>query len=190
MFGYSEITRRLTAIEYRLREMDVAIIEVMEKMDRVWFAVNRPHSLGVTILKEDSMIRFGMILPVRPANDDDWAEISNGRLTVKVGEGEEVILLTGKGDQLTEDRVFKNDLFVGNQGDRCEATFCYIDNAGNLGSKVGLSFTLVDTVPPVGPTALGVAMLEEIPDPAPEPQPDDIQPIPDTPPVDGTEPIA
>jgi hypothetical protein len=193
MFGYSEISRRLTSIESRLRDMMSLLIEVDEKLDRVVFSVNRPNPLDVKVLKEDNMIRFGIILPVRPAKDEDWNEISRSILTVKIPGKDLITLNVQKGDQLTEDRILRDSQLAGAQGDKCRASFAYVDNANNVGSAVELDFELVDTVPPVGPTQLGVAMLEEIPDPAPEPepepQPDDTQPIPeptpDTPPVDG-----
>lgn len=178
MFGYSEITRRLTSIESRLREMMMVVLEVDERLSRVWFAVNRPNTLGVTVLKEDDMIRFGIILPVRPVSNDDWDEISSGTLSVKVGDKEPVIVATSKATQVNGDRVQSDPLFSGAQGDKCRASFAYIDNAGNVGAAVELDFELIDTIPPVSATELGVAMLEEVPDPAPEPQPEP-QPEPD-----------
>lgn len=187
MFGYGTVIDQLASIERRLRRMEAEQGEQRLLLRRVWFMVNRPRELYVICYEEDAMIRFGVILPVRPAEDSDWDEISNGRLVVTIPGSDPIVMRTDKGDQLTEDRILRDVKFVGKQGDKCKAAFNYIDNAGNHGSIVELEFELIDSVPPVGPTALGVEMLEELPDPTPEPIPDDTVlipgPTPDTPPV-------
>lgn len=197
MFGYGAILDKLTAIEKRLKSMDAKLYfideqltELEESQKRIWFAVNRPQGLDVIILKEDGMIRFGITLPVRPSEDADWNEIANGRLVVTIPDKDVIEIITEKHDQLSATRLLESDEFVGKQGDPCKAVFNYIDNAGNHGSPVELEFTLVDTVPPVGPLALGAVMLEETPDPAPEPEPTPLpEPIPDPEPTPDTPPV-
>lgn len=197
MFGYATVLEKLTAIERRLKTMDSRLYAIDEQLmelfgmqRRIWFAVNRPHGLDVTCYEEDSMIRFGITLPVRPAEDADWNEIANGRLVVTIPDKDVIEVITEKDDQLSATRLLESDEFVGEQGDPCKAVFNYIDNAGNHGSPVELEFTLVDTVPPVGPLALGAVMLEETPDPAPEPEPTPLpEPIPDPEPTPDTPPV-
>lgn len=189
MFGYQTIIEQLASIERRLRRMEADQDEQHELLMRIWFAVNRPQGLDVFCYEEDAMIRFGVILPVRPAADADWDEISNGRLVVTIPGFDPIEIRTEKGDQLTEDRILRDVRFIGKQGDKCKAAFNYIDNAGNHGAPVELEFELIDTVPPVDPTGLGAAMLEELPDPIPEPLPDDTQPIPEPEPTPDTPPV-
>lgn len=43
-------------------------------------------------------------------------------------------------------------------------TFAYIDDAGNKGAAVAASQELLDTVPPVSPTSIGLVAVAEIPD--------------------------
>lgn len=127
--------------------------------------VVRPHALSVIVSKEDEMqYKFEIVLPVPPANQNDWSEIASGELTVKIGEAAPLVFVTTKDKQETGDRHFADEAFIGAQGTWVELSFAYIDDAGNKGSATTELVELRDTIPPVAPERIGAVVTAEVPD--------------------------
>jgi hypothetical protein len=115
-----------------------------------------------------------LFLPQCPEADSDWDEIDHGQLTVTLPSGD-VTFATTKDQQLTEDRLFTDDVLVVPQDTPVKATFAYIDDAGNVSlNPVTAEVVITDTIPPVDPGEFAFTVLKEVdlPDPEPEPLPD------------------
>lgn len=109
-------------------------------------------------------IKFDVVLPEPPANPDDWDEIAFGKLAVTI-PGKPVMEFTvEKSAQQTVDRRFADENFAGPQNTFVQLNFAYVDDAGNEGTPVVAMIELLDTVPPVAPTEIGLVATGEIPD--------------------------
>lgn len=138
---------------------------IEEELRRIRFLLSRPRGVRLLVVGESGMaIRFEVVLPEPPAVASDWAEVASGELTVTIGEAAPILVYTSKAQQETEPRNIADDQFVGPQGVIVNMTFAYIDDAGNKGAAVAASQELLDTVPPVSPTSIGLVATEEIPD--------------------------
>lgn len=148
-----------------LKRLEAKVDRLTAIVERVLFMVSSPGKLSLVCLEETEMskIKFGIVLPVRPADDTAWNEIASGVLMVTWGE-EAIELATSKEQQLTEDRQVTDERFIVEQNTDVVVNFKYVDDAGNLGAETSAVFTVVDTVPPVTPEALGLVALEEVPD--------------------------
>jgi hypothetical protein len=131
----------------------------------VRFLVNRPSDISLTCTGENDMaIKFAVVLPQPPDVASDWAEITSGELIVSIGMGEPIVIATDKAVQETELRRVVDERFVGPQNTLVALAFAYIDDAGNKGASVTAVQELLDTVPPVAPTSIGLVETEETPD--------------------------
>lgn len=148
MWPCNWLIRRLDRIEQQIRE--------------VRFIVSRPNPIKLKLRAEDEMIRFGVVLPLPPAEPSDWDEIASGELSVVIGDGDTIVVSTDKAVQETEDRVLEDPQFIGEQGVLVHASFVYIDDAGNKSANpVAATAELLDTIPPVDPTELGFKVTGE-----------------------------
>ena len=109
-------------------------------------------------------IRFEVVLPEPPVAASEWAEVAIGELTVTIGEGGPITILTTKDLQEDEPRNVTDERFIGPQGTMVKLEFSYIDDAGNKGASVMATQELLDTVPPVSPTSIGLVATEEVSD--------------------------
>ena len=108
-------------------------------------------------------IQFAAVLPAPPPVASDWAEVASGVLIVTVPSGEVITLATEKAAQ-SEERLVHDDRFVGPQGASVPLEFAYIDDAGNRGASVYATVRLLDTIPPVAPSEIGLKSIGETPD--------------------------
>lgn len=109
-------------------------------------------------------IKFAIRLPAPPENPDDWAEIDHGELTVQIGSGDTIEIIVDKEEQEEGDRLVLDSRFIGPQDTEVSMEYVYVDDAGNKGTSVFNTQTLIDSVPPVAPTGIGLVATEEVPD--------------------------
>lgn len=129
------------------------------------FLIVRPSKVSIFLEKEDDMaIKFAVVLPEPPVVESDWVEVSRGELTVTIGDNEPIVVETDKSVQEGEVRHVVDDRFVGPQDTVVQLEFLYVDDAGNRSAPVTVVQALLDTVPPVVPTSVGLVEVEEIPD--------------------------
>jgi len=149
-----------------LRDLTVAIGQLNKTLRR-FFPVPTPGSLKITVIGESqmaNMLGFKIVLPELPPEPND---IVGGEVTVVIGGGDPQIIPT------TKEQTEVIDL-SGEQGAEVQVSFVYIDDAGNKSEEAStLTETLVDTIPPATPGALGLAVTSEFTteDTPPEPEP-------------------
>ena len=146
------------ALKKRLRRIE-------DELRRIRFLVSRPRWVGILVVGEcDMAIKFEVVLPEPPVAARDWNEVASGELTVTIGEGGPITILTTKDLQEGEPRNVTDERFIGPQGTMVKLEFSYIDDAGNKGASVTATQELLDTVPPVSPTSIGLVATEEVSD--------------------------
>lgn len=99
------------------------------------------------------MLNFKILLPALPPEPND---IASGELTLTVGSGEAQVIATAK------DQVEVVGL-AGNEGEAVNASFVYIDDAGNRSANASVMPTVVlaDTIPPPDAGVLGLMITGE-----------------------------
>lgn len=98
---------------------------------------------------ENDMLKFYLALPEKSAPD-----VVGRELTVSVAGGEPVVY-TLAGD------VAQSDEFVGADNDIVTGTLVDVDDAGNKSQPSEFYFTLLDTIPPATPGAVGIVVTGE-----------------------------
>lgn len=120
-----------------------------------------------------NMLGFKIVLPELPPEPND---IVSGELTVSIGEAEQIITTTKEQTEVAD--------LAGEQGAAVHVSFVYIDDAGNRSEDASvLTETLIDTIPPAVPGALGLAITSEFTteDPPPVEPPVEEPPAPEEP---------
>jgi hypothetical protein len=127
--------------------------------------VSRPQSIGLLSIGESEMaIQFAAVLPAPPPAASDWAEVASGVLIVTVPSGEVITMSTERAAQAGEERLVHDPRFVGPQDAEVPMEFYYLDDAGNRGASVYATVRLLDTIPPVAPSEIGLKSIGETPD--------------------------
>jgi hypothetical protein len=152
-----------------LRLLTKSIDGLNSTIKRVFFKPPNPGPLRITAtgeLQMANMLGFKIVLPELPPEPND---IVSGELTVSIGTGEAQVIPTTK--EQTEIVGLS-----GEQGAEVNVSFVYVDDAGNRSEEASsLLETLVDTIPPATPGALGLAVTSEFTteDPSPSIAPEE-----------------
>lgn len=141
------------------------LAELQRDVRRLRLSLLRIGRIGIHIFEEDDMarLRFAIALPPLPEDPGMQNEIARGQLTVQVGVEAPLVIDTDKtASQISDER------FVGEQGQEVTASFVWVDDAGNQSVNASTAAAvLADTIPPADPGALGIQVVEEIPDEVP-----------------------
>ena len=133
-----------------LRALRLKVEELLERLRNL----PDPDPISLTIVSEDgSMLNFKINLPALPPEPND---IASGELTVTVGSGEPQVIATAK------EQVEVVGL-AGNEGEAVNASFVYIDDAGNRSANASVMPTVVlaDNIPPADPSVLALEITGE-----------------------------
>jgi hypothetical protein len=145
-------TKQLASALRQNSAFQARLIVLLERLIKRLRRPPNPRPIALTITKElNDMLNFRIDLPAEP----DGGDVHGGKLSVTVGSNTTVNLDTAKGQAAVEG-------FSGEHGDKVEASFVYVDDAGNLSATPAvLNVTLADTVPPADPTSLGLTVTGE-----------------------------
>jgi hypothetical protein len=107
--------------------------------------------LVIPILKDGDkdMLKFYLALPTKGS-----ADVVSRELTVAVAGAEPVVYTLG-GDEVASAE------FVGSDNDVVVGSLVDVDDAGNKSQPSTFEFTLLDTIPPVTPGAVGLVVTGE-----------------------------
>jgi hypothetical protein len=116
----------------------------------------KPVSLFIQSEKEGNMLQYEIQLPALPAGHD----VVSRKLTVATDGGAPVESVIAPDTSSVPGE--------GAQGATLVVTLQDTDDAGNVSAESSATFTLVDTIPPAAPGAIGLVVTGETPDvPAP-----------------------
>lgn len=125
-----------------------ALVYFVSKLDN---KVPKPGLLSLKVLNgEGLMLKFVLMLPEKSAADVVVRELTYSL----AGSDPTTVNLNGSATQSAEMLANDNEVITGNLVD--------VDDAGNRSPARDFSFTIVDTIAPPLPGALGVMVLEEV----------------------------
>ena len=143
-----------THIGILIMEADELNVKLAKLLDRLRDLPD-PGPLSLTVTQElGTMLQFKIVLPALP---DPPGDIASGLLKVTIGDGAEQSFATAK-DQLEVPGL------EGEQGQAVNASFVYIDDAGNPSADSSKleNIILADTIPPPSPGVLGLSVTAEV----------------------------
>lgn len=112
--------------------------------------LRKPGKVFLVVRKEDSMLKFVLVLPAPSASD-----VIDRKLTVQIGSTEPIVYsIDGAG--------LESEELSGEAGDIITGSLVDIDDAHNGSEPRDFTFTLSDTIAPPQPGELGLRVTEEV----------------------------
>lgn len=149
------------AVRQLKTNLDVVVLQIDELTSQLAELLDHlrdlpdPGPIFLTATQEiDSMLQFKIVLPALP---DPPGDIVSGLLRVTVGDGPEQSFET------TKEQAEVAGL-SGEQGQAVNASFVWIDDAGNASANPSVleNVILADSIAPPSPGALGLSVTAEV----------------------------